>query len=406
MSTPDKSRLSRLTQIITQLQSKRMITARELAEAHGVSVRTIYRDIRALEESGIPILTEEGKGYRLMEGYRLPPVMFTEQEAAAMVTAEKMIARNRDQSFVEHYASAVSKVKAVLKYSQKEKVDLLSDRVMFSNYNAATTSNFLMQIQSAICQFKVLEIDYHSLQDQKTSRRVEPFAIYSTQGNWLMIAYCRMRLDFRAFRLDRVETLTELTERFEPHDMTLQEYFESYQKKLNTPDIPLTQSTSSFVSNQNEEVMKTTKIEPFKVIGISKRTTNQGGEASKDIPALWNRFMQENVSAQIPNKVGAEMLALYCNYEGDHNAPYDVILGCKVSSTEEVPAGMVAHTYEGGVCAEYTAKGDLMTTVVDVWHQVWSGLDNRSYTTDFEVYGEKAANPKDGEASIFVSIDS
>jgi predicted DNA-binding transcriptional regulator YafY len=82
----DTKRISRLTAIITQLQTKRLVTAPELASKFSVSVRTIYRDIRALEQAGIPIYVEEGKGYRIMEHYRLPPVMFTESEANALIT--------------------------------------------------------------------------------------------------------------------------------------------------------------------------------------------------------------------------------------------------------------------------------------------------------------------------------
>ena len=95
----EKPRLSRLTAILTQLQSKRLITAKQLAEKHTVSIRTIYRDIRSLEKSGIPIITEEGKGYSIMEGYHLPPVLFTEDEANALITVEQLVLNNKDQSF-------------------------------------------------------------------------------------------------------------------------------------------------------------------------------------------------------------------------------------------------------------------------------------------------------------------
>ena len=89
---------SRLTAIITQLQSKRIVTANYLAERHNVSVRTIYRDIRTLEKSGILIITEEGKGYSIMEGYHLPPVLFNEDEANALITIERLAIKNKDQS--------------------------------------------------------------------------------------------------------------------------------------------------------------------------------------------------------------------------------------------------------------------------------------------------------------------
>ena len=91
MISNDTKRLSRLTAILTQLQVKQLVTASELAVKFTVSIRTIYRDIRALEEAGIPVVTEEGKGYTLMEGYRIPPVMFTEQQANALILAQQLV---------------------------------------------------------------------------------------------------------------------------------------------------------------------------------------------------------------------------------------------------------------------------------------------------------------------------
>ncbi|MGB1207360.1 MAG: helix-turn-helix transcriptional regulator [Chitinophagales bacterium] len=236
-----KLRLSRLIAILTQLQSKRLLTAREIAEKHNVSIRTIYRDIKTLESSGIPIVTEEGKGYSIMEGYKLPPVMFTDKEANALIIAEQLILTNKDKSLSVEYQNAVAKIKSILRHSQKEKIEYLSERVIFRN-NAENqkTSNYLMIIQSAISNFNTVEIDYQSLQGKNTKRIIEPFALYSTQENWLLIANCRLRNDFRVFRLDHIQKLTVQNQRFEPQKITLQEYFELCRKKsLSTPDTPL-----------------------------------------------------------------------------------------------------------------------------------------------------------------------
>lgn len=237
----EKPRLSRLTTIITQLQAKQMITASHLAEKHQVSIRTIYRDIRTLQNSGIPIVTVDGKGYSLLENYRLPPVMFTESEANALITAQKIIAKNKDQSLIENYSEAITKIKAVLKLSQKDKVDFLAERIQYrENESKETSSNLLMDIQNAIINFQLLEIKYQSLKNKSTIRIIEPFAIYSTQDNWLLIAYCRLRNDFRAFRIDLIQDLHTFSKTFEPHNMTLEEYFEVCRKKyLATPDTPL-----------------------------------------------------------------------------------------------------------------------------------------------------------------------
>lgn len=227
-----KPRLVRLTSILTQLQSKRIVTAGDIAEKHGVSVRTVYRDIRTLERSGIPIITEEGKGYSIMKGYKLPPVMITEEEANALITAEQIINKNKDGSLAEQYQNVVTKVKSILRYAQKEKIELLENRLQVrNNYEESTTSNLLIKLQSAITDYKVVHIDYLSLNDKQTQRDVEPFALFSTHENWILVAYCQLRDDFRAFRLDRIQQMKPTGTSFEPHDITLPEYFEQCRKK-------------------------------------------------------------------------------------------------------------------------------------------------------------------------------
>ena len=221
-------RLSRLMTILTQLQTKRILTASEFANKFSVSNRTIYRDIKALEEAGVPILTEDGKGYYLMEGYRIPPVMFTESEANALITAEQLILKNKDASFVKEYTEAINKIKSVLRYNTKEKVNLLSNRLAFRyNTDNNQTSNLLSTLQLALTNFSCSEIKYFSIEKKEITKRIiEPFALYNTQENWVLVAFCQLRKDFRAFRLDRIQHLAILNEVFEPHKITLQEYFE------------------------------------------------------------------------------------------------------------------------------------------------------------------------------------
>nr|WP_299072769.1 YafY family protein [uncultured Allomuricauda sp.] len=227
----EKPRLARLTAILTQLQSSRIVTATQLANKHSVSIRTIYRDIRTLEKSGVPIVTEEGKGYSMMEGYKLPPVMFTEDEANALITAEQLILKNKDASFVQNYSEAIVKIKALLKGSQKEKASLLTERIYFSNnYSNQKTSNYLMRIQAAITNFEVLHMEYLSIDNKHSIRNIEPFALYSTQENWLLIAYCRLRKAFRVFRIDHIQKITATSKHFESHNMTLEEYYKSYER--------------------------------------------------------------------------------------------------------------------------------------------------------------------------------
>lgn len=228
MNDQDTKRLSRLIAILTQLQTKRLLTSTTLADKFGVSIRTIYRDIRALEQAGIPIVTEEGKGYSLMDGYRVPPVMFTEAQVNALITAEQLVLKNKDTSFIKDYIEAIDKIKAVLKYNIQDKANLLSARTQFDqNIHRERSSHNLSELQAALTNFYLLKIEYTNEQEQTTTRYIEPFALISTE-NWLLIAYCRLRKEFRFFRLDRIKKLEVLPDKFEPHGMSLQEYFDKY----------------------------------------------------------------------------------------------------------------------------------------------------------------------------------
>lgn len=188
MKDNDTKRLSRLTAILTQLQTKRHLTASELANKFSVSIRTIYRDIKALEQAGVPILTEDGKGYTLMAGYRIPPVMFTENQANALILAEQLVLKNKDASFVKEFSEAIDKIKAVLGHPIKEKANLLAERTRFSqNINSEKNSNNLSDLQFALTNFHLARIEYLKEASKTTSRLIETFAFLSTQENWLLV---------------------------------------------------------------------------------------------------------------------------------------------------------------------------------------------------------------------------
>ncbi len=230
MPENDNSRLERLTAILTQLQTKRLITSTMLADKFNVSVRTIYRDIRALSKSGVPIITEEGKGYSIMEGYRLPPIMFTEKEANALITAEQILSLNKDKSFVQDLKEAINKIKAVLRHESKEKAELLSSRMfVWEKNDEINDSNHLSLIQMALTNFNPLKLIYSTDNANVTHREIEPFALVtSSKMGWYLIAWCRLRNDFRTFRLDRMQRMDILQEQFPPHKITMQEYYEKY----------------------------------------------------------------------------------------------------------------------------------------------------------------------------------
>jgi len=229
MNSEPISRLSRLSAILTILQSSRLVNATQLSKKFGVSIRTIYRDIRSLEVSGVPIHMEEGKGYSLMDGYTLPPIMFSEAEANALITAQQIVLQNKDQSFKDEYTNAITKIKAVLKSDKKDKTKKLESRIAYvRNYNRVVSSNNLISIQSAITNQSLISLEYRALYNSKlTIREVEPMAIYHTQDNWIMIAWCQMREAYRDFRLDRIEKLTIKSQRFTEREFDLMTYFKS-----------------------------------------------------------------------------------------------------------------------------------------------------------------------------------
>jgi predicted DNA-binding transcriptional regulator YafY len=242
------NRLDRLTAILTQLQSKRTIKAQEIADRFGISLRTVYRDVRALEEAGIPVIGEAGMGYSLMEGYRLPPVMFTKEEAMSFLVAEKFYEKIADHSSSQHFKTAITKIKSVLRNQEKDTLENISPLVaVFKNRNTLHQKgkgNLLQLILENLGKKTLLHIEYTTFdKEETTSRIVEPVGIYHSFEQWYLIAWCRLRKDYRNFRLDRIESLKILNETFDSVHPSLQEYLEKVAKNENllkvVLDIPL-----------------------------------------------------------------------------------------------------------------------------------------------------------------------
>ncbi len=223
------SQLSRLISILTLLKSKRILTATELSNKFDVSIRTIYRDIRKLEESGVPIITIEGRGYSLMDGYSVAPVQFTEKQANALITAQHLVNQTNDSSFTENFEEALTKIKSVFRTSIQQKSELLNNKIyVFDTKQEKISSNALSEIQLAITNFNFTEINYRKAEDPNiTFRKIEPCAIYSADNKWILIAWCHLRNDYRAFRIDRIQHFKILQEKFEDRKFNLQTYFQS-----------------------------------------------------------------------------------------------------------------------------------------------------------------------------------
>ena len=221
-------RFERIIALFVKLQTSQFVTAKSVADEFDVSERTIYRDIRAMEAAGIPIYSEAGKGFQLMQGFRLPPTSFTENEVNALVTAELLVGKNPDSSLIKNYGAALDKIRAIIRYQEQEKASILDNRLSFSTNNNEQNTHWLSTIQSSITNKKVVNITYRSFsKNELTKRDIEPLGIYLTPIAWVLIAFCRLRNSNREFRLDQIKSLTVLTERFEERKFDLQNYFQT-----------------------------------------------------------------------------------------------------------------------------------------------------------------------------------
>lgn len=132
------------------------------------------------------------------------------------------------------------------------------------------------------------------------------------------------------------------------------------------------------------------EIKGMHIVGVAVETTNQGGQAMKDLGILWERFFKENVAQQVSNKVSDCIYSIYTDYESDYTGRYTTIIGVEVDTLENIPAGLVGRTFEGGNFLKYEAIGEMPQAVGEMWGEIWAQDKdlNRLYTYDYEVYGE------------------
>lgn len=209
------NRIDRLFGILTLLQSKKYVPAEKIADKFDISVRTVYRDIKALCEQGIPVSFEASRGYFIVQGYFLPPVSFTSDEANALLLMEAVAYGFGDKSTQSHYSSALSKVKAVLRDPQKDKLEHLDKNIrlqipaMFRN-----DFDYLSTLQNAISSKVVLEIGYKNNKAEVSKRRIEPIGLVFYALSWHLIAWCHMREEYRDFKVSRITGVVSTEQSF------------------------------------------------------------------------------------------------------------------------------------------------------------------------------------------------
>jgi predicted DNA-binding transcriptional regulator YafY len=211
------NRIDRLAAILIQLQSRSLVKAQDIANKFSISLRTVYRDVKALEEAGVPVIGEAGTGYRLMEGYKLPPVMFNMDEATALLTASKLVQSKTDTGISKHYTAALDKIRAILRHSEKDHIEEIDEHIAVMTHPAIVyqpqTELHLQSILKAIGSSLIIDIKYTSLEKDETTRRnVEPVGIYYLGSHWYLIGWCQLRNDYRNFRTDKITQLAITSE--------------------------------------------------------------------------------------------------------------------------------------------------------------------------------------------------
>ena len=203
------NRFDRISALLVQLQSRPVVKASEMAERFEVSLRTIYRDMRTLSEAGVPVCGNSGVGYSLVEGYRLPSLMFTKEEAIAFLTAEKIIEKMTDSQNSSYFHMGMDKIRAALRAVDKNYLHNMDDTIAVykSRNTRESLPNLLQTVLTSINDKFIIEVSYINADEDKSVRKLEAVGITYTHPNWYLSAWCHLREEYRIFRLDRIENI-------------------------------------------------------------------------------------------------------------------------------------------------------------------------------------------------------
>ena len=223
---------TRLLSLIMMLQSKAIWKAGELAEELDVSERTIHRYMGMLEEMGIPIYTERGPygGFALMRGYKLPPLVFTAEEATVLYMGANLVEEVWGQVYKDAITSVTAKLDNVLPDDLRQEVaqaqqSLVVGGLLAKDYRPWTP--VMQSLRECITARRGVRLTYRSFNLEQTCRDVDPYAITFRGGLWYVVAFCHLREEMRTFRIDRIQAVQALTTTFEiPHDFSARDYIE------------------------------------------------------------------------------------------------------------------------------------------------------------------------------------
>lgn len=208
-------RADRLFQIVQHLRGGRLVTAQKLGEWLEVSERTIYRDIADLQSTGVPIDGEAGVGYLMREGFDLPPLMFTRDEIVALVAGARMVRAFGGAAMARAADEALVKIGAVLPESEKDRISRTEIHTPMWVVTDTDRSKIDL-LERAVEKRDVLTLDYRDEAGRSTGRDVRPLGLWFWGKVWTLAAWCELRADFRAFRIDRIASINHAGRAFKP----------------------------------------------------------------------------------------------------------------------------------------------------------------------------------------------
>lgn len=195
-------RADRLFRLVQLLRKSRLVTAQRLAEQLEVSERTVYRDVRDLSLSGVPVRGEAGVGYALAHGFDLPPMTFNEEEIEALVLGARVVQGYADPALARAADAALAKIEMVLPEGTRARV--ASTRLLAPRFKPGATAGPLGVVREALRSRRRLRLDYRDEKGDVTKRAVRPLAVAFWGKTWTLAAWCELRDGFRSFRLDRI----------------------------------------------------------------------------------------------------------------------------------------------------------------------------------------------------------
>lgn len=250
------NKFDRVISTLVLLQTKKVIKAKAISDRYGISLRTVYRDISTLKSAGIPIIGDPGIGYSILDGFQLPPIMFNDGEAAALLTAEKFIGQMTDKQTQSYYSDAMVKIKAILRSSEKHALEILDDSISFSSGRKWDNNNYLQDLFKSIASKLILHIQYKKADGSTSERRLESIGCYHHLNNWYLVAYCQLKEAYRTFKVNRIVNLQVLGQTFVTEHITLQKYIDTQEDswkedhKFHTIKVAFNQTFLKYAENR------------------------------------------------------------------------------------------------------------------------------------------------------------